>query len=214
MHLTSIVAIVAWFGFLALGANTLVAELTQRKPSDRFRAANRLLVATLVISFTAGITRKSLWPFDSWPMFQYTLSNVVTSRAILGVDAEGREYPVDSRAWQPMQSEELISWLGSVFPSLAPASQDSAVAFLLDQANAARARATTGERVGYLDRFLGPFAAPSHFLHQRFWDDQDAVPPRPFVRLRIVMETWDVESGRSDPGTLDRQAEYEYPRDP
>ncbi len=211
MGVTSIVATAAWLMFLGAAMVVAFVERGGRGDSARRIASNILLAVALGISFTAGLTRRSLWPFEAWPMFQYVQPQVTTTRALVAVDTDGREYPIDYRAWQPLQSEELISWFRRVFPTLSPDAQDSVGAFLLNGVNTARTRAITGASVGYLNRFLGPLAAPSHFLHRRYWNEPGAIPPTPFVVLQLVEDTWDVDFGPSEGGQ--RRLVFQFPRE-
>ena len=209
--MTSIVATVAWLTFLAAGLVVTWAERAHRTVRLRERLTSGLLLTTLVISFTAGMAQRSLWPFDSWRMFVGIAPAEFEGLAILGVDVDGREHRIDVRAWEPLSWEELTSWLtigGFQSPVM-----DETAAYLLERANAARERAVVGRPVGRRERILGPLAAPTHFLHPKVWSNSAAVPSKPFVRIRFVQEKWNVELGREDPSLVERTLVYEFPRE-
>ncbi|MGH7702679.1 MAG: hypothetical protein ACREMO_06270, partial [Gemmatimonadales bacterium] len=164
----NLIAALATAGFFLLGLRLALAPESNAS-GLRWRADAFLLCATLV-SLTAGLSGRDLWPFSSWRMMRWTSTEVVSELRLYGVDAGGVEYLIDYRAWEPLSLEELISWLDRIFPTLAPAEQDSAATYLLAVANQARERAQAGTRLGVNDRWLGPLAAPTHLLHPRHWE--------------------------------------------
>jgi hypothetical protein len=98
------------------------------------------------------------------------------------------------------------------FPRLPPAAQDQVAAHLLEKAERARRKAAAGDGAGYLDRFLGPLAAPEFDLHPRLWSSPARVPSQPFVALRIYRDTWNQEERRRDPTRGTRRLIYETKR--
>ncbi len=205
----NLIAALATTAFLLLGIRVALAP-EGNAPGIRRRVDALLLCATLV-SLTAGLSGRDLWPFSSWIMMRWTSTAVVSELRLYGVDAEGVEYPIDYRAWEPLSLEELTSWLDRVFPMLSPAEQHSAATYLLAAANQARERAQAGARLGVNDRWLGPLAAPTHLLHPRHWAPPGQAPAYPLEQLRIVRESWNVEVGRDRPGAVVRRVEYELP---
>jgi hypothetical protein len=197
-----------WAGFVVLGLLVVVAE-RRRRTDRRRRLTNLLLLYAVAISFTAGLFQRDLWPFSAWSMMADVRSPILGHARAFGVDANGREHPIDYRVWHPLQWEELIAWLGIELPELTPVEKDSALSYLLRQANAGRADALQGKRPGYLHRFLGPLAAPEHMLHPRLWQRPDQVPSQPFVALRVAWESWNADSGR---GQVRRRLIHEFPR--
>jgi hypothetical protein len=131
---------------------------------------------------------------------------------IMGVDAEGQEYDIDYRAWQPLSPEELISWWNLHFFRLEPAAQDRVGRYLLDCSNRAREQALSPAGLAYPNRWLGPFTAPTHMLHPAIWSHRGNVPRNSFVRIKIYEESWDLEARRIDPTKVTRVLAYEYPR--
>lgn len=200
-----------WAGFLLLGLLVVGAERSG-KADRRLRLTNLLLIYAVAISFTAGLSQRDLWPFSAWSMMADVRSPILGHARAMGVDADGREHSIDYRVWQPLQWEELIAWLGIELPELSPAEKDSALSYLLAQANAGRLQALQGKRPGYLHRFLGPLEAPEHMLHPKIWSRPDQVPSQPFISLRVVWESWNADSGRREPGQVRRRLIHEFPR--
>jgi hypothetical protein len=208
--LQNLVKAAGWVGFVLLGLWVVRAE--RRRQANRPGLTNLLLLYAVAISFAPGLSQRDLWPFSAWTMMADVRSPILGHARALGVDATGREHPIDYRVWQPLQWEELIAWLGIELPNLSPAEQDSALSYLLRRANEGRMDALRGKRPGYLHRFLGPLEAPEHMLHPKLWRRPDQVPPQPFVALRVVWESWNADSGRREPGRVTRRLIHEFPR--
>ncbi len=202
----------AWIAFLAAAAWVRHAE--RDGPLRRRRAVNGFLALALVLSFGPGITRRDAWPFASWPMMADVRDPSVSQLRAFGLDGLGNEHVIDYRAWEPLQWEELIAWMGASLPAMSDAERERVGRYLLDKAEAGRAQAHAGNGVGYLTRRLGPLTAPEHILHPRVWTSPSEVPPEPFVALRLVDEDWDVDSGRTTSGGIRRRVLFEYRRVP
>jgi len=199
-----------FLGFLVAALLVALSERGWTSPRRRFV---RLFIAYAVAaSFGAGLSQKDAWPFSKWPMAGGRAEAVGSNVRIVAVDADGVERGVDYRAWQPMAFDELIPWMHRTFPRLPRESKDRVVAHLLKTAESARRRARAGEGVGYLDRHLGPLAAPEFDLHPRLWSYPDGVPPRPFTALRVYRETWNQEERRRDPSRVTRELIHESAR--
>ena len=202
-------AALAFLGFLGMLARVRRAET--RGAAARRAALNGLIGYTLAASFAAGLLQRDAWPFARWPMAAGLASASGEGTRILAVDANGREWPVDYRAWQPLGYDELVPWMHRTLPRLPPEERRRVLAHLLDVAERARRTARAGGGVGYFDRWLGPFAAPYFDLHPRTWSPGAGAPPEPFTRLRVYREHWDHERLRRDPGSRQRTLFEEHP---
>ena len=200
----------ACFAAFLLAALAVLA-VEKRQPGRRW-AVNAFLLVFLSASFGAGFTQHDAWPFAKWALAATPAVSTVTSSRIVGLDGRGLEHNIDHRVWEPLATDELLPWMQLDFTRLGRPEQDRLAVWLLDRAESARLRARTGVGVGYLDRFLGPFAAPRFLLHPRFWAEPSTVPPEPFVGLRVYLETWDVEERAGDAGRFSRVLLYEYRR--
>ena len=154
--------------FLGLGAWVAFARTRRR------RAVQLLILYVLGIHGAVVLTGRDDWPFTGYPLIQKRSRGDEVYREIVfyGVDARGREWEVDPRAWQPASRPVLMQWFVTVFPRLDTAQRERAGAFLLAKAEQARTR-----KRGFT------LAAPD------WWDY--TVPPRapsPFVTLRVYEE--------------------------
>jgi hypothetical protein len=165
----------------------------------------------LATSLLAGLLQKESWPFTNWALVHHLaptrFENVLELEA---VDADGRSWPLDARALQPLSLEELRSWLTPRLDTLSDGERAALGSWLLARAEQARQRARDGRRVGSNERWLGPLAAPYHFTRPRPWDDPAAVPDRPLVALRVYADSWDVEARLHAPGRRERRLAWEY----
>jgi hypothetical protein len=211
--LINVTAALAFAGFVVLGLLARRRDEQAALDDDaRRRRVSRFLAYALVVSFTAGLTQRDLWPFAAWPIKSLTPLPVASAYRLLGVDAEGGEHAVDYRAWQPLGVDELIPWVMLRFPDLADDVQDAAAAHLLAVAERARTAARAGGRVGTFHRFLGPLSAPYYLLHPRLWRRPEDVPAQPFVALRVYREVWSQMERREHPERVTRMLVYQYPR--
>lgn len=206
----NIVGAVGFLGFLLAAALVALSERGGIGPRRRY--VHLFLAYAVAVSFGAGLSQKDAWPFSKWPMAGGKAEAFGSTIRIVAVDDRGTERAIDYRAWQPVAFDELVPWMHRTFPRLPRHAQDRVAAHLLAAAEAARARARAGHGVGYLHRFLGPFAAPEFDLHPRIWPGPDGVPARPFVGLRVYRETWDQEERRHDPSRVVRQLIHETRR--
>jgi hypothetical protein len=197
-------------GFLIASLAVFLAERAAAPASRRQAAIGLLRGYVLVVALFAGLAQRDLCPFSSWKLAAGRVAPEVVRVRVVGVDDEGREHPVDARAWQPLAYDELMPWLQLVFPTLEARARERVAAYLLERAEAARARARAGAGVGYFDRFLGPLTAPSFVLHPRLWPAASSAPARPFVRVRLYREAWSLEERRRDPRVFRRTLDFEY----
>lgn len=188
-------------------------------PEYRRRAVTGLLIAYCVgLSFLAGVTRKDLWPFSSWNLMAAAppaeIGDVGSIRLrLVGVSANGTEYPVDYRAFDPLTHVEFGTWLGMHAPTLDPPEQAQVGQRLLDQINQARARVRDGRSPGHVRRW-GPLSAPSHFVHMARWHDPADVPAEPFVAFRVYREYFNVAERIRDRDDLELRLVFEHRAQP
>lgn len=205
----NILAGLGFAGFVLVALAAAAAPPGSRRRKARVQA---FLLYSVAISFGAGLTQRDAWPFSAWPLVAGVLPASVTHPRLVAVDERGVEHAVDYRAWQPLGFDELMSWIGAEFPRLPPAVRDRVAAYLLDQAERARRRARAGGGVGRFDRLLGPLSAPYFLLHPRIWTRADDVPEKPFVRLRVYQERWDLLERQRRGVQPVRLLVFEHPR--
>jgi hypothetical protein len=128
----------------------------------------------------------------------------------VAIDAQGAEYQIDYRAWEPIEFDEMMAWKDAYFTHLGRTSQDKVAAYLLGIIETARQQWAAGKRVHDFDRYLGPLATPLFLGHPAYWETDAGVPAKPFVGLRFYDETWDVEERATDPSKVSRRLVYEY----
>jgi hypothetical protein len=209
---TNIASTFCFLLFLILGLRVALSG-GLRSSIARRRRTNVFLWAVLFISFGAGLTQHNLWPFSSWPVLAYAVStgsNYPPLPRIVGVDAGGREFDIDYRAWRPLALEELESWIRLNFAQLDPASRDRVGAYLLGRANHAREQALSPAGLPYPNRWFGPLTAPTHMLHPAIWSHPESVPRNQLVELRIYGETWNLEERRRDPQKVTRILIFDF----
>jgi hypothetical protein len=210
---TNIASALCFVAFVGLGL-VVVARGGSPAGGDKRRSINAFLLVALFASFASGLSTHDMWPFSSWNMMTGVTppaTRALPTLNIVGVDANGKEYDIDYRAWKPLSPEELHSWLRQAFYQLDPAARDRIASYLLQRSNGAREQALSTGGLAFPNRWLGPLAAPTHLLHPAIWSHVESVPRSPFVRLRIYEESWDLEAGRLAPGSLTRVLAYEYP---
>jgi hypothetical protein len=209
---TNIFSSFCFLGFVALG---LLLVLWGRflPAMPRRRLTNFFLLVVLFISFGAGLTQHDFWPFSSWPVLAFAWpadGNHPPFPRIMAVDAGGREYDIDYRAWRPLALEELLSWIHLHLAQLDPASQNRVGAYLLGQSNLAREQALSSAGLPYPNRWFGPLTAPTHMMHPAIWSHPESVPRNPFVELRFYEEAWNLEERRHDPEKVTLVLIFDY----
>jgi hypothetical protein len=197
-------------GFVTLGLCAAWGVHAWRGTAISRRLVNVFLIYTLIVSFGAGLLQKDCWPFSNWPLVASLHPPMVRYSRLVGVDANGREHDVDYRAWQPFVIEELLGWADSRLLPLEPAERDRAGAYLVSIVERGRQRAARGERVGYFDRYWGPFTAPYFLLHPKLWTSPEQTPAVPLVGVRFYHESWNLEERRVHPSAVQRSLVYEY----
>src|SRR5579862_8392684 len=193
--------------FVALG---LFAAYSAARRKDDRRPVNLFIAYILLVSFAAGFKQRDAWPFSTWPLVAGRVSHPAILPRIVAIDAQGNEYQIDYRAWEPLDFDELTAWKEEYFPQLDRASQDRVAAYLLGIVERAREQWAAGERVRDFDRYFGPLSVPLFLGHPAYWETQAGVPKAPFVGLRFYEETWEVEERARDPSKVTRALVYEY----
>ena len=208
--MVDIIGLLAFAGFLLVAIGVAISRGDRRR-----QLVHTFLAYVVVVTFTAGFTHRDLWPFSGWPMMTQPPPAAVGPDLpfswLYGVTSDGREFPIDYRAWEPLSMSELLAWL-EYRSSIVPESRRRRVgAFLLDKANAGRLAVLAGEDPGYLDDRLGPLHAPTHLLFGASWTKPTDVPQTPFVQLRWYREYWNIEQRRADSSRITRVLGFEYP---
>jgi hypothetical protein len=200
-------------GALAFLCVLAAAADAARRHDGRARqaAVSRFIACVLLAAAAAGLTQHDLWPFAKWPMAGGLADPVAVTTRVRAVDEDGVEHDVDYRAWQPLESDELVPWLYRSFARLDDAQRAQVAAHLLAAAERGRVRARQGQAPGDFQRFLGAASAPYFDLHPRLWTAAERTPARPFAGLRIYRESWNQEERRRDPRKVERRLVYEYP---
>jgi hypothetical protein len=209
---TNIVSVFSFLVFLTFG---LLVAVWGRflSPVARRRLTNVFLIVVLSISFGAGLTQHNLWPFSSWPVLAYpgpASGHYSALPRIMGVDINGKEYDIDYRAWQPVELEELLSWIRLNLARLDPADRDRLGAYFLGRSNLAREQALSSAGLPYPNRWFGPLTAPGHMLHPATWSHPESVPRNSFLELRIYEERWNPEERSQDPEKVARVLTFDY----
>jgi hypothetical protein len=177
------------------GAIAFSRTFEQRKARVQLLAAYLLVVHAALV-----ITGRDAWPFTTYPLIQKTSrgTTVYQKYTFFGVDAAGREWPVDPDSFSPVAPAVMMQWSLGVRPRLSPDAQDRAGQFLLARAESRRRRMLAGE-VSPDGRFLGPLYASDWWVYTR----PEAVSPTPFAGLRLYREEFrprDRFAGRGDVG--------------
>jgi hypothetical protein len=196
-----------FLGFVVLG---LVATYSTQGKGDNRRYVNVFIIYTLVLGLGAGLSQREVWPFSTWPLVAGTATQGVAHKRIVALDADGREYPIDYRAWGPLPVDELLAWVGKDFFRLDRSAQDRVASYLLGIIEHNREQWSAGTPVSHFERYLGPLSAPLFLGHPEYWTQGAGVPAQPFRGLRLYMETWNVEERWRDPSKMTRQLAYEY----
>jgi hypothetical protein len=188
----------------------LAAGLARRGTVDNRPLVNVFIIYTLMLGLGAGLTQREIWPFSAWPLVAGKVPVPVTHPRFLAVDADDHEHEIDYRAWGPIEFDEFIGWEDKNFLRLDRGSQDRVASYLLGIIEGNRQRWAAGEPERYFDRYLGPFSAPFFLGHPERWIPKVQVPGKPFVGLRLYMETWSIEERQRDPRNVTRKLVYEY----
>jgi hypothetical protein len=143
----------------------------------------------LGLSLAAGLLRQDAWPFTRYAMWMYAPPGTESSEVVVrGIDAGGREVPIDPFAFSPLFPTALGAWVERAMPALTPSEREEAMAFLLARAEESRRREAAGLGSGSA-RWLGGLGAPPDWgLYRRAHVD------RPYRGLRIYRARWTLGS--------------------
>jgi hypothetical protein len=199
---------VAKFGafVIFLGLGYRIAFL--RSAQARRRGVSTLLIYLAVLHGMVTLAQRDAWPFSSYPLVMYVgrpdaRASEITFR---GVDAGGREWPVDPFAWSPVSPLVLKSWFTHVYPSLRDEERRRAEAFLLAKAEDARQTLARGGRLG-ADRILGGLAFPPDWgRYRRARGPVDVA----FTGLRVYEVCWRPSERAGDPARVQRRLLADY----
>lgn len=209
---TDLLAMAGFAGFVLMGLALLAVEAGLLPRGRRRLAVSGFLVYTLGLAVFAGLTQRDLWPFTAWTLVSGNVPQPWRTTRLVAVDAGGREFMVDPRAWEPLSVDELRAWLLQEFPGLDDRARDRVMADLLTRVNGARQRVREGRPPGTNARFLGPLTAPLFLLHPHVWQAPEDVPAEPFAHLRYYEETWQLDGSWQGEQTVRRRLLREYPR--
>ena len=185
-----------FLGFVCLG---LAVARARGLAAGARRPVTLLVFYVVFVSTAVGVIQRESWPFTNWAIFHHLTPGLVPGLIELElVDARGHPFRVDARAWEPIASEDLESWLNRYFRQLNGGQRDRLAAFLLTRAEAARIQFLASGTAGVNGRILGSLAAPYHFRRPAVWRSPDMVPATAFVGLRLWEVDWDVEAGRPE----------------
>ena len=189
--------------FLILGFRVAMASDTERR-----RATKIFIGFFLLVNAFAGISQ-----IDNWPFTANTLAvgrGRVDSRSYVskfyGVDANGREWPLDPLTWSPVFDSILQYWVEWRHPS-DPLQQRQTGEFLLAKANDARVRLQAGRGIGF-ERRIGPLHAPYWWLRARHRE----VPQAPYVAVRLYRDRFSVAAMAAGTARYDRELVREWGR--
>ncbi len=203
---------------LAVAALTVYVILAARAgrrrattPEGRRAISAWLLYTTLVVG-AIGTLQIDLWPFSAWPLVAAVAGPRTQLARMVAVGVSGREYDIDFRVWQPLIIEELLGWTTGRLRTLPREARDDAGQYLLATVERGVAEVSAGRPAGYLDRWLGPLAAPSFLLHPRIWNTPRDVPPESLIGLRLYNESWDIDARARGDMAMERTLLYEYSR--
>ncbi|HSP16204.1 MAG TPA: hypothetical protein VLV78_15765 [Thermoanaerobaculia bacterium] len=191
-------------GFVAIGL------LAMWNAGRLHKTLVRVLIAYVIaVSLAVGFTQIEAWPFTHWALV-HTLRDPAMDRwDLVGVDATGRDFLIDPRVFEPFAFEEFHTWLRIYFFKLDADGRQKVAGFMIRRAEAARRRFMATGRVGAIDRILGPLTAPRHFCRARVWRTPADLPRTPFVRLKILLTSWNIEEAEARPSAVKHEVLFE-----
>jgi hypothetical protein len=81
-------------------------------PAARRRRASVFVAFAVMASLGSGVAGRESWPFSTWSMDNTRMPSDFRFLQLVVVDSGGREYPIDSRAFEPVSLPDLTTWLG------------------------------------------------------------------------------------------------------
>jgi hypothetical protein len=180
--MSQLLSLACFLAFLFLGLRVRRASGASRRS-----AVNALIACAGGLTVLSGLTH-----WDNWPFTRNVIAvgrprpeRPICMTDFVGVGADGRESRVDPYTWAPVYDSVLQYWFEQGYAALPPAEQRTAMAFLLQRAEAARARRAQGKAIGF-ERRLGAAASPYWLMLPR----PEAVPSEPYVGLRAYRVCW------------------------
>ena len=149
------------------------------------------ITATLLVALTG----RDLWPFAAWRFASYAVTETGSFLEVRGVDRDGREHPLDWRAFEPLEGPEILAWVAFQLRDAPPERRAALLDYVRDRANRGLAQARAGQRVGTFARILGPLTAPLFHLQSTDWS-RDRGLPESFDAVRFRNIHWRVIDGR------------------
>jgi hypothetical protein len=180
----AILPMLVFVGFIVLTLRVRQGDAPRRSASLRL-----LLGYVIAVSMFAGLTGRDLWPFAAWHYVSYAVGESGDFVRLVGVDASGREEPLDSRTFEPLEFPQVMGFLENRIESMAPEERTALLDLLLQRAQEGLARARAGLPVGTFARFLGPLTAPVFQAAATPWSDRANLPDE-LTELRFYRVYW------------------------
>jgi hypothetical protein len=204
-HALQLIRLAMFAGFIVAGVRVIYA-----KPPHRRRAINHLIVYILAAQAAIAIAQNEAWPFTMYPMMAVDASDHISPHHGLSfrvVDAAGREWPLDPLAWSPLYPQSVMGWFETGYPHADFSQRTSAMRFLLERCELARAKRAGHARFYGNASVLGPLAAPDTNLYGEA--PQSALPLR---TLRVYRLVWSPAGFARDGRVMSRTLIGEYSR--
>jgi hypothetical protein len=151
-----------------------------------------LILYVIGVSMFVGVSRKDLWPFAAWRFVSYAVGDSGSFVRLVGVDGAGREHPLDTRTFEPLEFGQVLGYLEYRIEQMPQAERTELLDFLLQRAQEGLARASAGGPVGSFSRLLGPLSAPIFQAAGTTWADRDNLPSE-LAELRYYRVYWRVD---------------------
>jgi len=183
---------------MLLFAGFIILALLVRK-GERPAGSARLkifIAYVIAVSMYVGWTGRDMWPFAAWHYVAYAIPEEGNFVALVGVDAGGHEYPLDSRTFEPLEFTAVLGNIDWKFQGMSQAHQSELLRFLLKLAQDGLARAHAGQPVGRFARLLGPFAARPFQFSAKPWSDP-SLRPNEINELRLYRIRWRIFGGET-----------------
>jgi hypothetical protein len=164
----------------------------RRGDTPRTSPALRMLIGYIVVlTIYVGWSGRDLWPFAAWRYVSYAVAESGNFVRLVGVDDSGREYPLDTRTFEPLEFGAVMGDLDFKMERMPREQRAELLDFLLRRAQDGLALARAGLPVGNFTRLLGPLAAPVFQVPVTPWTDRDKLPPE-LSELRFYRVYWRV----------------------
>jgi hypothetical protein len=159
-----------------------------------------LIIYAVVVSNFVGFSGHDMWPFAAWRYVSYAVGDHGEFLRLVGVDGDGREQPLDTRTFEPLEYATMMGDLQLTIDEGRSTHVNELLDFLLELAQAGVADARAGKPVGRFRRLLGPVAAPVFQLQVTPWSDPTKVPSR-IDGLRLYWIHWQIMDGTARVGS-------------